>query len=184
MTEGLKGDVLLVDDEEQFLNVLAKRLEKRGFTVETAESGEKAIDKVKSRDFDTVILDLFMPGMDGMETLKRIREENPNLSIIILSGQATIEKSVEVMKMGASDLLEKPVDLNKLLEKIAETRRKKGSSEKNPQGRNHFIGSHILKVVPSPTLLLTSILPLISSMSSFTMARPMPAPESDAFFPL
>jgi DNA-binding NtrC family response regulator len=128
MTEGLKGDVLLVDDEEQFLNVLAKRLENRGLTVETAESGEKAIDKVKSRDFDTVILDLFMPGMDGMETLKRIREENPNLSIIILSGQATIEKSVEVMKMGASDLMEKPVDINKLLEKIADSRRRKGSS--------------------------------------------------------
>ena len=128
MTEGLKGDVLLVDDEEQFLNVLAKRLEKRGLTVETAENGEKAIDKVKSRDFDAVILDLFMPGMDGMETLKRLKKENPDLSIIILSGQATVEKSVEVMKMGASDLMEKPVDLNKLLEKIAETRRKKGSS--------------------------------------------------------
>lgn len=128
MAEGLKGNILLVDDEVQFLNILAQRMERRGLTVETAERGEKALEKVESKQFDTIILDLFMPGMGGLETLRRLREKNPDLHIIVLTGQATVERSVEAMKMGASDLIEKPVDLNKLLEKIAETRRKKGSS--------------------------------------------------------
>jgi DNA-binding NtrC family response regulator len=120
LTEGLKGDILIVDDEVQFLNILAQRLERRGLTVETAESGETALEKVKSKQFDTIILDLFMPGMDGFETLRRIREKDPDIHIIILTGQATVDRSVEAMKMGASDLLEKPVNLNKLMEKIGE----------------------------------------------------------------
>ena len=128
MAEGLKGYILLVDDEVQFLNVLAQRLERRGLTVETAESGEIALEKVKSKQFDTIILDLFMPGMGGLETLRRIREKNPDLHVIILTGQATVERSVEAMKMGASDLLEKPVNINKLLEKISEVQSKRGSS--------------------------------------------------------
>ena len=128
MAEGLKGDILIVDDEVQFLNILAQRLERRGLTVETAESGEIALEKVKSKQFDTIILDLFMPGMDGLETLRRLREKDPGLHIIILTGEATVERSVEAMKMGASDLLEKPVNINKLLEKIGEVQSKRGSS--------------------------------------------------------
>jgi DNA-binding NtrC family response regulator len=128
LAEGLKGDILLVDDEVQFLNILAQRLERRGLTVETAESGEIALEKVKSKQFDTIILDLFMPGMSGLETLRRLRETNPDPHVIILTGQATVERSVEAMKMGASDLLEKPVNINKLLEKISEVQSKRGSS--------------------------------------------------------
>ncbi|OHE54910.1 MAG: two-component system response regulator [Thermodesulfovibrio sp. RBG_19FT_COMBO_42_12] len=125
MPEELKANVLLVDDEEQFLKVLSQRLEGKGLKVDTSTSGEDALKKVKGKDFDAIILDLVMPGMSGIETLKRIRSENPDLQIILLTGHATVEKGVEAMKTGAVDFLEKPADLNKILEKVAEAKRKR-----------------------------------------------------------
>lgn len=125
MPEELKANVLLVDDEEQFLKVLSQRLEGRGLKVDTSTSGEEALKKVKGKDFDAIILDLVMPGMSGIETLKRIRSENPDLQIILLTGHGTVEKGVEAMKAGAVDFLEKPADMNKILEKIAEAKRKR-----------------------------------------------------------
>ena len=125
MPEELKANVLLVDDEEQFLKVLSQRLEGKGLKVDSSTSGEDALKKVKGKDFDAIILDLVMPGMSGIETLKRIRSENPDLQIILLTGHATVEKGVEAMKTGAVDFLEKPADLNKILEKVAEAKRKR-----------------------------------------------------------
>ncbi len=125
MPEELKANVLLVDDEEQFLKVFSQRLEGKGLKVDTSTTGEEALKKVKGKDFDAIILDLVMPGMSGIETLKRIRSENPDLQIILLTGHATVEKGVEAMKTGAVDFLEKPADLNKILEKIAEAKRKR-----------------------------------------------------------
>ncbi len=125
MSEELKAKVLLVDDEEQFLDVFSKRLQGRGLKVDIAVSGDEAIKRVKDKQFDTIVLDLVMPGIDGIETLKRLREENPDLQIIILTGHGTVEKGVEAMKEGAVDFLEKPVDLKKLLEKIGEAKQRK-----------------------------------------------------------
>lgn len=125
MPEELKANVLLVDDEEQFLKVFSQRLEGKGLKVDTSTSGEDALKKVKGKDFDAIILDLVMPGMSGIETMKRIRSENPDLQIILLTGHATVEKGVEAMKTGAVDFLEKPADLNKILEKVAEAKRKR-----------------------------------------------------------
>ncbi len=125
MPEEIKADVLLVDDEEQFLKVLSKRLEGRGMKVDTSSSGEDAINRVKGKDFDAIVLDLAMPGMSGIEALKRIRSENPDVQIIMLTGHGTIEKGVEAMKAGAVDFLEKPADLNKIMEKIGEAKRKR-----------------------------------------------------------
>ncbi len=125
MSEELKANVLLVDDEEQFLDVFSKRLQGRGLKVDIAVSGDEAIKRVKDKQFDTIVLDLVMPGIDGIETLKRLRKENPDLQIIILTGHGTVEKGVEAMKEGAVDFLEKPVDLKKLLEKIGEAKQKK-----------------------------------------------------------
>ena len=92
MTEEIKADILLVDDEEQFLKVLSQRLEGRGMKVDTSSSGEEALSKVKGKEFDAIILDLAMPGMSGMETLKRIRSENPDVQIIMLTGHGSVEK--------------------------------------------------------------------------------------------
>ena len=125
MPEEIKADVLLVDDEEQFLKVLSQRLEGRGMKVDTSTSGEDALTKVKGKEFDAIILDLAMPGMSGIEALNRIRSENPDVQIIMLTGHGSIEKGVEAMKAGAVDFLEKPADLNKILEKVAEAKRKR-----------------------------------------------------------
>jgi DNA-binding NtrC family response regulator len=110
--------VLLVDDEVEFTEALAERMEARGLNVDTVDSGEAAVDAVKSSDFNAIILDLAMPGMDGIETLKRLREQNPDLQIIVLTGRATVEKGIEAMKLGAMDFLEKPADIKKIMEKI------------------------------------------------------------------
>ena len=125
MTEEIKADILLVDDEEQFLKVLSKRLEGRGMKVDTSTSGEDALNRVHGKEFDAIILDLAMPGMSGIETLKRIRSENPDVQIIMLTGHGTVEKGIEAMKAGAVDFLEKPADLNKIMEKISEAKRKR-----------------------------------------------------------
>jgi len=117
--------ILLVDDEEEFARTMAERLEARGLRVDVAFSGEEALERAREKNFDAIILDLAMPGMDGIDTLKKFREINPDLQIIILTGQATVEKGVEAMKLGAVDLMEKPADLKDLLAKIEEASSKK-----------------------------------------------------------
>jgi len=112
--------VLLVDDEKEFLETLAMRLKNRGLKVSAAETGEMAVEKVQEESFDAILLDLAMPGMDGIETLKRLRELNPDSQVILLTGQATIKKATEAMRLGALDLLEKPADIELLVEKIEE----------------------------------------------------------------
>jgi DNA-binding NtrC family response regulator len=125
MTDAIKPNVLLVDDEKKFLDVLSQRLGTRGVDAETATSGEDALVKMKNRSFDVIILDVMMPGMGGIETLKRIRKENPEVQIIMLTGQGTIDKAVEAMKEGAIDFLEKPADINTLMDKISKARDRK-----------------------------------------------------------
>jgi DNA-binding NtrC family response regulator len=117
--------VLLVDDERDFLDVLSERMEARGMEVATAESATDALAQVESGAFDAIVLDLMMPGMDGIETLKAIKQKNPDAQVILLSGQATLQKGIEAMKLGAIDFLEKPADLNALTEKIKKARANK-----------------------------------------------------------
>ena len=125
MEEELKAKVLLVDDEADFLATLAERLETRGLKVNTATSGEDAVAKVDSQSFDLIILDLAMPGIDGLETLKRIKAKQPDAEIIMLSGQGSIKTSIEAMKLGAEDFIEKPVNISELMDKISEAKDKR-----------------------------------------------------------
>ncbi len=125
MSEELEANILLVDDEEEFLKVLSQRLAGRGMKVDTSSTGEAAIEKAKAKGFDAIVLDLAMPGVDGMETLKRIKRENPDLQIIMLTGHASVDKGVEAIKAGAVDFMEKPVDLKRLLKKIEEAKNKR-----------------------------------------------------------
>ena len=125
MSEGIKSKVLLVDDEEKFLNVLSQRLGTRGIDADTATSGEDALVKIKNKQFDAIVLDVMMPGIGGIETLKRIRKQYPELQIIMLTGKGTIDKAVETMKEGAIEFLEKPADIDKLMDKIGEAKKKK-----------------------------------------------------------
>ncbi len=110
--------VLLVDDEKEFLEVMSERMAARGMDVTTAESPQEALAQVEGGAYDAIVLDLMMPGMDGIETLKAIKLRNPELQVILLTGHATLEKGIEAMKLGAMDFVEKPADLNELTEKI------------------------------------------------------------------
>ena len=110
--------VLLVDDEPEFTEVLSQRMQSRGVGVDTAASGREALQKTKDKAYDAIILDLSMPEMDGMETLQHLLQRNPDLQVILLTGYATLQKGIEAIKLGAMDFLEKPADLQKLMEKI------------------------------------------------------------------
>lgn len=112
--------ILLVDDEQEFLEVMAERLSARGMKVSTADSALDALRQVETETFDAIILDLQMPAMDGIETLKALKQKRPELQIILLTGHATIKKGIEAMKLGAMDFIEKPADLAALTEKIKE----------------------------------------------------------------
>lgn len=120
-----QNKVLLVDDEVEFTEALAERMQARGLEVETCDSGSSAVEAAKHKDFHAVILDLAMPGMDGIETLKRLRTEHPDLQIIVLTGHATVEKTVEAMKLGALDFLEKPADIKEIMAKIEQAKGKR-----------------------------------------------------------
>jgi DNA-binding NtrC family response regulator len=121
----LTTTVLLVDDEAEFVEALAERLEARGLSVATAENGTAALAKAKEKAFDAVLLDMAMPGLDGIDTLKGLLAINPDLQVILLTGRATLRQAVEAMKLGAMDLLEKPADIQTLVARIesAATRR-------------------------------------------------------------
>jgi DNA-binding NtrC family response regulator len=111
----------LVDDEVEFVETLAMRLTTRGLRVTTMHTGEDAIATLQeNRQFEAILLDLAMPGMDGLETLEKIRELSPDAQVIVLTGRATVKRATQVMRLGALDLLEKPVDIGVLTEKIEE----------------------------------------------------------------
>jgi DNA-binding NtrC family response regulator len=121
----LAAKILLVDDEEEFIDIMSQRLETRGLKVVTVQCGEEAVSIVADQNFDVAVVDLAMPGIDGIETLIQIKEERPDIEVIMLTGQATVQSGIEAMKHGAIDFLEKPVDLNVLMEKIWQAKRKR-----------------------------------------------------------
>ena len=110
--------ILIVDDEQDFLDVISDRLKARDMNVSTASSAKDAIKQIDEDSFDAVVLDLQMPEMDGLEALKIMKEKNPDLHVIFLTGHATVEKGIEAMKLGAMDLIEKPADLATIVERI------------------------------------------------------------------
>ena len=114
--------VLLVDDEIEFVSTLAERMRARGLDVDFVTSGVEALQLAKQKTFDAVVLDIAMPGMDGIETLKHLLEDQPDLQVVLLSGQATVKTAVEASKLGAVDVLEKPADVETLVGLIREAR--------------------------------------------------------------
>ena len=117
--------VLLVDDEEAFVQTLAKRLTLRRFDVHTATRAEKAFATLREHRIDVVVLDVKMPDLDGIEATKDIKASYPLIEVVLLTGHANMEASLEGMKIGAFDYLLKPVNIDELVYKIEDAQRKK-----------------------------------------------------------
>lgn len=119
--------VLLVDDEKEFVSTLAERLEIRGLSVSVAFDGQEAMRILDNEAFDVIVLDVRMPGLSGLEVLKRIRTQKPEIPVILLTGHSATRDGIEGMRLGAFDYLMKPVDIDRLMEKMQEAAMGKSS---------------------------------------------------------
>ncbi len=118
-------NVLLVDDEADFLETLLKRMKKRNVNVKGVKSGEEALEFLKQNPVDVVVLDVKMPGIDGIQALREIKKMYPLIEAIMLTGHASLEVAIEGMELGAFDYLMKPIDIDDLLYKIQDAYEKK-----------------------------------------------------------
>ena len=113
-----KIKLLLIDDEEEFIRTLSERLRMRNLNPDAVYNGEQALSFVKENEPDVIVLDLKMPGIDGIEVLTRMKEAHPNIEIIILTGHGTEKDEEKARKLGAFDYLEKPIDIDKLVARL------------------------------------------------------------------
>jgi DNA-binding NtrC family response regulator len=117
--------VLVVDDEDDFRETIVKRLRKRNMTAQEAASGERALELIEAQPFDVVVLDVKMPGLDGIDTLREIKKRKPLIEVILLTGHASMESGIEGIKLGAYDYVMKPANLDELVEKMRQAYDKK-----------------------------------------------------------
>jgi DNA-binding NtrC family response regulator len=125
----MKPRILIVDDEKDFTESLAERLSLRDYDVSTSFSGEEALEKLKTYNLDVVILDVQMPGLDGIETLREIKRIKPLTEVIMLTAHATVETAIKGMQLGALDYLMKPCDNEELVSKIERGYERKADQE-------------------------------------------------------
>jgi len=135
--------VLFVDDEVDFLDTLLKRMRKRRVNVSGVKSGEDALEWLSGNIADVVVLDVRMPGMDGIETLRAIKKLNPLVEIIMLTGHANLEVARKGMELGAFDYLMKPIDIDELLYKVQDACKKKSIQEQKIKNINHLMDSDL-----------------------------------------
>ena len=145
--------LLLVDDEERFLSTTSALLKKRGVDTFTAASGHDAMKALDASRVDVVILDVRMPGVDGLEVLRWIKQKHPLVEVIMLTGHATFESAIEGMKLGAFDYLMKPSDIQVLLDKANEAYAKKQAREEKIQK------ARIERIISNPLAALDDELP-------------------------
>ncbi len=140
-------NVLIIDDEKRFLQTTQKLLEKQGYTVYTATDGLSGITRLKVKRIDVVILDVKMPGMDGVEVLRKIKADFPLVEVVMLTGHSTVESAIEGLQLGAFDYLTKPCDIPVLIQKIdAAGDKKKSAEEKIRKAKLDRIISHPLEL--------------------------------------
>ena len=121
--------ILLIDDEKDFVEMLSLRLEEMGEKVKSAHSGQAGLEMLEKNDTDVVILDIKMPGMDGIHVLREIKKRFPLVEVILLTGHGATETAVEGMKLGAFDYLLKPADFEDLAAKLEGARKRKDEQE-------------------------------------------------------
>jgi two-component system, OmpR family, response regulator len=117
--------VLVVDDEEDFVETIVKRLKDRGLESAGVLSGRAALEFLDSNDVDVIILDVKMPGMDGIETLREIKKKKPTVEVIMLTGHGSVESGIQGLQLGAYNYIMKPVPLNDLLQQMAQAYERK-----------------------------------------------------------
>jgi DNA-binding NtrC family response regulator len=125
----IPAKVLIVDDEKDFVEMFSMRLKGQGETVSTAHSGKEALKVLENSAIDVVILDIRMPGMDGIDTLKQIKKLYPSIEVILLTGHGSAETAVDGMKLGAFDYLMKPADFEDIKIKLENARKRKDEQE-------------------------------------------------------
>lgn len=125
--------VLVVDDEFDFLDTIIKRLAERKLSAHGANTGQEALNYLQGNDVDVVILDVKMPGMDGLEVLKRIKFQWPLIEVIMLTGHASVESGIQGMQIGAFDYVMKPARLDDLLQKVRQAMERKMIQEEKIQ---------------------------------------------------
>jgi two-component system, OmpR family, response regulator len=130
-----KAKVLIVDDEVAFADNIAKLISKRGYEVTTVNNGQSAVEALDESDFDIIILDLKMPGLDGLATLKLIKGKRPGVEVIILTGHGSMESGIDGIQLGAFDFIMKPVRFEDLHEKIRQAYQRKLVHEENPDSQ-------------------------------------------------
>jgi DNA-binding NtrC family response regulator len=125
----LSPKVLIVDDEERFRTTLGKLLTVNGLDVKTVGSGSLALEELGQSSYDVILLDVKMPEMDGVETLAQIKKIDPNIEVIILTGHASVDVAVEIMRLGGYEYLLKPCPMDELMEKIETAHERKIARE-------------------------------------------------------
>jgi two-component system nitrogen regulation response regulator NtrX len=133
----IKSTVLIVDDEAGVRSALAGVLRDEGYTVDTVESGEACLDRTARAPFDVIILDIWLPGLDGLATLQRLRERRVDASVVMISGHGNIESAVRAIKMGAFDFVEKPLSLEKTVLVVGNAVRQRRLEAENRALRAH-----------------------------------------------
>lgn len=141
------ANVLIIDDEERFLKTTQALLEKEGYKVLTAVDGRQGLEILKGKRIDVVVLDVKMPGMDGVEVLQRIKAGHPLVEVLMLTGHATMETAIDGLKLGAFDYLTKPCDISTLKQKILAAHDKRSAMlEKIQKAKFDRIISHPMEV--------------------------------------
>jgi DNA-binding NtrC family response regulator len=126
--------LMLVDDEKRYLQTTAKLMKKKGIEVVTAQSGEQALDLLRTHDVHVVILDIKMPGMDGFKTLRAIKTLYPQVEVIMLTGHATMDSAIEGLQYGAFDYVMKPADIDDIVNKAYEAFEKRRRLDEKIRG--------------------------------------------------
>ncbi len=121
--------VLIVDDEQDFLETIVKRLKRRKIDATGVSSGKDALTLLQRQHFDVVILDIRMPGMDGIETLRELKRAMPLMEVILLTGHASVESGMQGMQLGAFDYVMKPAEIDDLIEKVRQAYERKSLHE-------------------------------------------------------
>jgi DNA-binding NtrC family response regulator len=147
----MKARLLIVDDEEQFVEALSERLSMRDYDVTTSLTGEDAIEKITNYNFDVVILDVRLPGIDGTEVLQEMKNLKPLTEVIMLTGHGTMEMAIEGMKLGAFDFLIKPCETEDLTKKIDKAHDRKAEQE------DRIMAAKISHSASSPRSILNDV---------------------------